>query len=98
MLIGELIPEGLKYLRHDPDSPYRTAFDHVLVDEYQDLNRAEQQLVEIMANGSYVVIGDEDQSVYSFKHAHPEGIVEFPQTHPTTERASWTSAAVVPAG
>jgi len=87
MLIGELIPEGLKYLRLNPASPYRTAFDHVFVDEYQDLNRAEQQLVEIMANGSYVVIGDEDQSVYSFKHAHPEGIVEFPQTHPTTERA-----------
>ncbi len=87
MLIGELIPEGLKYLRLNPASPYRTAFDHVLVDEYQDLNRAEQQLVEIMTNGSYVVIGDEDQSVYSFKHAHPEGIVQFPQTHPTTERA-----------
>lgn len=87
MLIGELIPEGLKYLRLNPDSPYRAAFDHVLVDEYQDLNRAEQQLVEFMANGSFIVIGDEDQSVYSFKHAHPEGIVEFPQTHPTTERA-----------
>ncbi|MFH1708242.1 MAG: ATP-dependent helicase [Planctomycetota bacterium] len=87
MLIGELVPEGLKYLRLNPGSPYRTAFDHVLVDEYQDLNRAEQQLVELMANGSFIVIGDEDQSVYSFKHAHPEGIVEFPQTHPTTERA-----------
>ena len=86
MLIGELIPEGLKYLRLNPASPYRAAFDHVLVDEYQDLNRAEQHLVEIMANGSYVVIGDEDQSVYSFKHAHPEGIVEFPETHPTTEK------------
>lgn len=87
MLIGELVPEGLKYLRLNAGSPYRTAFDHVLVDEYQDLNRAEQQLVEMLASGSYLVIGDEDQSVYSFKHAHPEGIVEFPQTHPTTERA-----------
>jgi len=87
MLIGELIPEGLKYLRLNPNSPYRAAFDHVLVDEYQDLNRAEQQLVEFLVNGSLVVIGDEDQSVYSFKHAHPEGIAEFPDTHPTTERA-----------
>lgn len=87
MLVGELIPEGFKYLRLNPGSPYRTAFDHLLVDEYQDLNRAEQQLVELLVNGSLVVIGDEDQSVYSFKHAHPEGIVEFPQTHPTTERA-----------
>lgn len=87
MLIGELIPEGLKFLRSNPLSPYRTAFDHVLVDEYQDLNRAEQQLIEFLTRHSLVVIGDEDQSVYSFKHAHPEGIVEFPQTHPTTEKA-----------
>lgn len=87
MLIGELIPEGIKYLRLNAQSPYRTAFDHVLVDEYQDLNRAEQQLVEYLANGSLVVIGDEDQSIYSFKHAHPEGIVEFPKSHPNTEEA-----------
>ncbi|KMP12222.1 hypothetical protein UR09_01640 [Candidatus Nitromaritima sp. SCGC AAA799-A02] len=88
MLIGELIPEALRYLRLNPQTPYRSMFDNVLVDEYQDLNRAEQQLVESLANGSLVVIGDEDQSIYSFKHAHPEGIVEFPDTHPTTERAA----------
>lgn len=87
MLIGELIPEGIKYLRLNAQSPYRTAFDHVLVDEYQDLNRAEQELIDLLANGSLVVIGDEDQSIYSFKHAHPEGIVEFPASHPNTESA-----------
>lgn len=87
MLIGELIPEGLKYLRLNPLAPHRTAFDHILVDEYQDLNRAEQQLIELISGGSLVVIGDEDQSIYSFKHAHPEGIVEFPGAHPETEQA-----------
>jgi len=87
MLIGELIPEGIKYLRLNPHSPFRGAYDHVLVDEYQDLNRAEQQLVEFLSGGSLVVIGDEDQSIYSFKHAHLEGIVEFPATHPATEQA-----------
>lgn len=86
MLIGELIPESLKYLRGNPLSPHRNSFDHVLVDEYQDLNRAEQQLIELLAGGSLVVIGDEDQSIYSFKHAHPEGISEFPQTHTNTEQ------------
>ncbi len=87
MLIGELIPEGIKYLRNNPHSPYRSMFDHLLVDEYQDLNRAEQHLVDLLANGNLVVVGDEDQSIYSFKHAHPEGIVEFPGTHPNTEEA-----------
>ncbi|MCB9854650.1 MAG: ATP-dependent helicase [Phycisphaerales bacterium] len=87
MLIGELIPEGIKYLRQNPESRFRNAFDHVLVDEYQDLNRAEQALVDFIASGTVVVIGDEDQSIYSFKHAHPEGIVEYPDTHPNTELA-----------
>ncbi|GMW03141.1 MAG: DNA helicase [Candidatus Hydrogenedentota bacterium] len=85
MLIGELIPEGIKYLRNNPLSPYRDNFDHLLVDEYQDLNRAEQHLVDLLANGSLVIVGDEDQSIYSFKHAHPAGIVEFPGSHPNTE-------------
>jgi len=85
MLIGELIPEGIRYLRNNPHSPYRSKFDYLLVDEYQDLNRAEQQLVDLLAGGELVVVGDEDQSIYSFKHAHPEGIVEFPGTHPHTE-------------
>lgn len=87
MLIGELIPEALKYLRTNPHSPYRTSYDHVLVDEYQDLNRAEQSLIDLVSSRSLVVIGDEDQSIYSFKHAHPEGITEFPGGHPTTEKA-----------
>lgn len=85
MLIGELIPEGIKYLRNNPLSPYRDKFDHLLVDEYQDLNRAEQHLVDLLANGSLVIVGDEDQSIYSFKHAHPAGIAQFPTTHPNTE-------------
>lgn len=88
MLIGELIPEGIKYLRANAESPFRDRFDHVLVDEYQDLNRAEQALVDLIAGACLVVIGDEDQSIYSFKHAHPEGIVEFPKTHPNTEVVS----------
>ena len=85
ILIGELIPEAIKYLRNNPLSRYRTMFDHMLVDEYQDLNRAEQYLVDLLAGGNLVVVGDEDQSIYSFKHAHPEGIVEFPTTHANTE-------------
>ena len=85
MLVGELIPEAYHYLRNNPTCPERTAFDHVLVDEYQDLNRAEQLILDLLAeNGTLTVVGDEDQSIYSFKHAHPEGIAEFSQYHPNT--------------
>lgn len=85
MLIGELVPETLRYLRENPASNDRNAFDHVLVDEYQDLNRAEQELLDLLAEaGTLTLIGDEDQSIYSFKYAHPEGIATFKETHPDT--------------
>ena len=85
ILIGELVPETLRYLRDNPASPHRGVFRHVLVDEYQDLNRAEQVLLDFLAEkGHLIVIGDEDQSIYSFKFAHPEGIATFNQTHPNT--------------
>jgi superfamily I DNA/RNA helicase len=85
MLIGELVPEALRFLRDNPASPYCPRLDHVLVDEYQDLNRAEQVLLDsLAAAGTMTVIGDEDQSIYSFKYAHPAGIAEFDQGHPGT--------------
>lgn len=86
MLIGEVVPETLRYLRENPLSPERSAYDHVLVDEYQDLNRAEQVLLDVLAEGGALgIVGDEDQSIYSFKHAHPQGIVDFEKFHPKTE-------------
>lgn len=89
MLIGEVVPITLHYLRDNPASSGLRAFDHVLVDEFQDLNRAEQELLNLLAAaGTLTVIGDEDQSIYSFKHAHPEGIATFDQDHPGTHDES----------
>lgn len=85
MLIGELIPEALRYLRNNPAADVLGAFDHVIVDEYQDLNKAEQTLIDLLsANGSQAIVGDVDQSIYSFRHANPEGIDQFAQSHPNT--------------
>ena len=78
MLIGELIPIALQYLRYNPASPYRMKFKHVIVDEYQDLNKVEQVLIDRLAEDSNLSIaGDDDQSIYGFKYAHPDGIVTF---------------------
>lgn len=89
ILIGELIPLALRFLRNNPASPHRSAFDHVIVDEYQDLNKAEQMLIDLMAeNGSNVVVGDEDQSIYAFRHANPDGIRNFALTHEHTHVGS----------
>jgi DNA helicase-2/ATP-dependent DNA helicase PcrA len=86
MLLGELVPLTLNYLRINPQAPELGMFDHVLVDEYQDLNRAEQELIDLLGDrASLTIVGDEDQSVYeSFRFAHPEGIGEFHETHEGT--------------
>jgi superfamily I DNA/RNA helicase len=83
MLYGEMIIEALHYLHGNPHCRELKLFDHILVDEYQDLNRSEQAVIDILAkNSSLAIIGDDDQSIYSFKFAHPDGIREFPNTHP----------------
>lgn len=78
MLIGEVIPQFHEYLRSNPAAPERTEYMHILVDEYQDLNKAEQSAIELLSDNAHVcIVGDDDQSIYSFKHAHPEGIREW---------------------
>jgi DNA helicase II / ATP-dependent DNA helicase PcrA len=85
MLIGELVPQAYRYLRDNPACEARSAFDYVLIDEYQDLNRAEQELLDLLAaNGDTAVVGDVDQSIYRFRHANPEGIEEYADAHPHT--------------
>jgi DNA helicase II / ATP-dependent DNA helicase PcrA len=87
MLVGELATEMLGYVRSNPYAWQRGEFTHVLVDEYQDLNRANQLLIDLLAeNAMLTVVGDEDQSIYStLQHAQPEGIRQFPTTHAGTE-------------
>ena len=78
MLIGEVIPQFHQYLHSNPAAAERGEYAHILVDEYQDLNRAEQGVVELMSGAANVcIVGDDDQSIYSFKHAHPDGILEW---------------------
>jgi DNA helicase II / ATP-dependent DNA helicase PcrA len=85
ILIGELVPITLRFLLDNPQADVLPKYEHVLVDEYQDLNKADQTLVEALAvHGTLTVIGDDNQSIYSFRHANPEGIRTFPATHKAT--------------
>ena len=49
MLIGELIPESLHYLAQNPLAEEHGAFNNIIVDEYQDLNKAEQSVIDEVA-------------------------------------------------
>jgi len=64
---------------------YQRQFQHILVDEYQDTNRLQAELVERFAakHGNVMVVGDDAQSIYSWRGANFENILRFPQRHPT---------------
>ncbi len=63
---------------------YRRAFRHVLVDEYQDTNHAQYVLVHLLAgeHEQITVVGDDDQSVYSWRGADIRNILEFERDFP----------------
>ncbi len=78
MLIGEVVPETYRYLTNNPAADELTSFDHVIVDEYQDLNLLEQTLLDTLAaSTSLCIAGDDDQSIYSVRYANPEGILAY---------------------
>ena len=78
MLIGEVVLAAYRYLATNPEAIELGAFDHVIADEYQDLNVLEQRLLDTLAErGALCVAGDDDQSIYSVRHANPEGILSF---------------------
>lgn len=59
-------------------------FDHVLVDEFQDLNGAQLALVDVLSRPGrdLFVVGDDDQLIYGWRHADPRGILEFHERMP----------------
>jgi hypothetical protein len=74
---------------NNPATPERNLHDYVLVDEYQDLNKAEQSVIDLLCDAATLcIMGDDDQSLYSFKFVHPAGIRELPAIHQLNDRPS----------
>ncbi|HEX4669889.1 MAG TPA: UvrD-helicase domain-containing protein [Solirubrobacterales bacterium] len=71
-------------LFEDVRERWRRTFRHVLVDEYQDTNHAQYRLLQLLAaeHGNLMVVGDEDQSVYGFRHADIRNILDFEHDFP----------------
>ena len=59
-------------------------YRYIMVDEYQDTNVVQKEIVEYLAEGSrnIMVVGDDSQSIYSFRGADYENILRFPQKYP----------------
>ena len=62
---------------------YQARFQHILVDEYQDTNKVQADIIDLLAGGhrNLTVVGDDAQSIYSFRGAHFENIITFPDRY-----------------
>jgi len=63
---------------------YGSKFEHILVDEYQDVNKVQYELVKRLSkmHGNVTVVGDDDQSIYAFRGANSKLILGFEKDYP----------------
>ncbi len=63
------------------------SYPYIMVDEYQDTNKIQAEIVQLLASShqNIMVVGDDAQSIYSFRGAHYKNIILFPQMFPETQ-------------
>lgn len=78
-LLSELVYQLKKSLEQIDDFILESDYSHLLIDEYQDLNHCDLAVIYTLRDKSIeiFVAGDDDQSIYGFRFAHPEGIRRF---------------------
>jgi len=81
----DLILKVVRVFQQKPEvlADYHERWQYFLVDEYQDTNRAQCELVRLLASRSrnLCVVGDEDQCIYSWRGAEIENILNFPKEY-----------------
>src|SRR5215211_6493987 len=82
----DLLVLPVRMLQQNPDklANYRDRFRYILVDEYQDTNRAQYEFVKLLGgeHGNVCVVGDDDQSIYGWRGADIRNILEFNKDFP----------------
>ncbi len=82
----DIIKRTVELLQENEDirKYYQNKFHYVLVDEYQDTNHAQFVLTQLLSDGrqNIMVVGDDDQSIYRFRGATVENILDFDKTYP----------------
>ncbi|MBF0422236.1 MAG: UvrD-helicase domain-containing protein, partial [Magnetococcales bacterium] len=88
MDFGDLLLHCLTMWRQYPETldRYRMGFHHILVDEYQDTNKIQYEWMQALAShhGNLCVVGDDDQSIYSWRGARLDNILHFEKDFPNT--------------
>ncbi len=89
MDFDDLLTNWFKLLKKNRDIEKRlaTQFKYILVDEYQDTNRIQSEIIYELGSvhKNVLVVGDDCQSIYSFRAADINNILEFPKKYPKTQ-------------
>lgn len=87
-LRAELVYQLKKQLNQSRDFQLDKEYKHILIDEYQDLNACDLAIVNELAKrgAELFVAGDDDQSIYGFRFATPEGIRNFEQIYQNSKK------------
>ncbi len=89
MDFDDLLMKTVNLLEIYPDrlAHYRRTFRFVMVDEYQDTNHAQYRIANLLAgeHGNLAVVGDDDQSIYSWRGADIRNILEFERDYPNAK-------------
>lgn len=85
----DIIMYTIKLFRGNQDvlNYYQRKFRYILVDEYQDTNKAQYELVNMLAkaHGNLCVVGDDDQSIYKWRGADISNILDFEDDYPNVK-------------
>ena len=86
MDFDDLLVLWLRLLQEHEDvrEQYQRRFQFILVDEYQDTNKLQSDLIDLLAarHQNLMVVGDDSQSIYSWRGANFKNILEFPKRYP----------------
>ena len=86
MDFDDLLALWLKLMQEHADvcEKYQRQFQFLLVDEYQDTNRLQADLIDLLAarHKNVMVVGDDSQSIYSWRGANFKNIIDFPKRYP----------------
>lgn len=96
MDFGDLVARFVEALKANPEllSKAQSEFDHVLVDEFQDINRAQDEAIRLLAQGHRRItcVGDADQAIFGFQGGCLEAILSFKEHWPDGTVVSLTES------
>jgi DNA helicase-2/ATP-dependent DNA helicase PcrA len=82
----DLLLESVRLLYHDKDTrdAWNRRLSYIMIDEYQDTNRSQYELMRLLSqtHDNVCVVGDEDQSIYSWRGADIRNILDFEKDYP----------------